>query len=164
MCDQNFWTSSSYSKARKAIKGVLKSTLRNPLKQTLNYFSGIKFLLHQIFKYSHSSPMSSTSSIQSCPTLCDPMDCSTPSFPVHHQLPDLAQTHVHWVSDAIQPPYPLSSPSPPAFNLSQHQGLFFSAHIPSNISLVTLSVDSENKNVFNNLMNVRLRIQFCVIG
>ena len=61
---------------------------------------------------------------QSCPTLCDPMDCSTPGFPVHHQLPELAQTHVHWVSDAIQPSHPLSSLSPPAFNLSQHQGLF----------------------------------------
>ena len=60
---------------------------------------------------------------QSCPTLCDPMDCSTPGFPVHHQLPELAQTHVHRVGDAIQPSHPLLSPSP-AFNLSQHQGLF----------------------------------------
>ena len=60
---------------------------------------------------------------QSCPTLCDPMDCSTPGFPVHHQLPELAQTHVHWVSDATQPSRPLSSPSPPAFNPSQHQCL-----------------------------------------
>ena len=56
--------------------------------------------------------------------LCNPMDCSTPGSPVHHQLPELAQTHVHWVSDAIQPSHPLSSPFPPAFNLSQHQGLF----------------------------------------
>ena len=54
---------------------------------------------------------------------CDPMDCNTAGFPVHHQLPELAQTHVHWVGDAIQPSYPLSSPSPPAFNLCQHQGL-----------------------------------------
>ena len=60
---------------------------------------------------------------QSCPTLCDPMDCSMPGFPVHHQFPVLAQTHVHRVGDAIQPSHPLSSPSP-AFNLSQHQGLF----------------------------------------
>ena len=52
------------------------------------------------------------------------MECSTPGFPVHHQLPELTQTHVHWVSDAIQPSHPLSSLSPPAFNLSQHQGLF----------------------------------------
>ena len=61
---------------------------------------------------------------QSCPTLCDRMGCSTPGFRVHHQLLELAQTHVHWVSDAIQPSHLLSSPSPPAFNLSQHQGLF----------------------------------------
>ena len=57
-------------------------------------------------------------------TLCDPMDCSTPGFPVHHQLPELTQTHVHRVSNAIQPSHPLPSLSPPAFNLSQHQGLF----------------------------------------
>ena len=61
---------------------------------------------------------------QLCLTLCDPMDCSTPGFPVLHQLPELAQTHVHRVSDALQPPHLLSSPSPPAFNLSQNQRLF----------------------------------------
>ena len=61
---------------------------------------------------------------QLCLTLCDPMDCSTPGFPVHHQHLELAQTHVHRVSDAIQPSHPLSSPSLPAFNLSQQQGLF----------------------------------------
>ena len=61
---------------------------------------------------------------QSCPTLCDPMDCSTPGFPAHHQLLGFIQTHVHRVRDAIQPSHPLSSPSSPAFNLSQHQGLF----------------------------------------
>ena len=60
---------------------------------------------------------------QSCPTLMDPMDC-TPGLPVHHQLPEFTQTHVHRVGDAIQPSRPLSSPSPPTFNLSQHQGLF----------------------------------------
>ena len=61
---------------------------------------------------------------QSCLTLCNPMDCSMSSFSVHHQLLELAQTHVHRVGDAIQPSHPLSSPSPPAFNLAQHQGLF----------------------------------------
>ena len=61
---------------------------------------------------------------QSCPTLCDPMKHSTPGLPVHHQLPESTQIHVHWVSDAIQPSHPLSSPSPPALNLSQHQGFF----------------------------------------
>ena len=57
-----------------------------------------------------------------CPTLRDPVDCSTPGLPVHHQLPKFTQTHVYWVGDAIQPSHPLSSPSPPALNLSQHQG------------------------------------------
>ena len=61
---------------------------------------------------------------QLCPTLCDPMDCSTPGLPVYHQLLELAQTNVHQVGDAIQLSHPLSSPSPPAFSHSQHQGLF----------------------------------------
>ena len=60
---------------------------------------------------------------QSCPTLCNPMNRSTPGLPVHHQLPEFTQTHVHRVSDAIQPSHPLSSPSPPAPNPSQHQSL-----------------------------------------
>ena len=61
---------------------------------------------------------------QSCPTLCDPMDCSSPGLPVHHQLLEFTQTHVHWVGDAIQLSHPLSSPFLPAFNLSQHQGFY----------------------------------------
>ena len=61
---------------------------------------------------------------QLCLTICDPMNCSTSGLPVHHQLPEFTQTHVHWVGDAIQPSHPLSSPSPPALNFSQHQGLF----------------------------------------
>ena len=61
---------------------------------------------------------------QSCPTICDPMECSTPSFPVHHQLLELTQSHVYTVGDAIQPSHPLLTPSPPAFSLSQHHGLF----------------------------------------
>jgi len=74
------------------------------------------------------------SSVQSlgCVRLCDPMDCSKPGLPVHHQIPELTQTHVHWVGDVIQPSHPLSSPSPPTFNLSQQcftwayqWGLFF---------------------------------------
>ena len=64
-----------------------------------------------------------SSVVQSCLTLCDPMDHSTPGPPVHHQLPEFTQTYVHWVGDAIQPFHPLS-PSQPFFNLSQHQGLF----------------------------------------
>ena len=67
---------------------------------------------------------------QSCPTLCDPMNCSTPDLPVHHQLPKFTQTHVHWVGDAIQPSHPLSSPSPPVPNSSQHQSFPMSQHFP----------------------------------
>ena len=84
----------------------------------LFYFSNNK-----AFYLTASSP-SFSSVTQSCPTLCDPMDCSTLGLPVHHQLPRFTQTHVHQVDDAIQPSYPLLSPSPPALNLSQHQGLF----------------------------------------
>ena len=62
--------------------------------------------------------------LQSCPTLCDPMNFSTTGLPVHHQLPEFTRTHVPWAGDAIQPSYPLSCPSPPALNLSQHQGFF----------------------------------------
>ena len=65
-----------------------------------------------------------SSGAQSCPTLCDPMTCSTPVLPVHHQPPEFTQTHVHRVGDAIQPSHPLSSSSPPAPNPSQHQSLF----------------------------------------
>ena len=66
----------------------------------------------------------SSAQLLSCVWLCNPMNCSMSCFPVHHQLLEFTQTHVHWVGDAIQPSHPLASPSPPAFNLSQHQGLF----------------------------------------
>ena len=65
-----------------------------------------------------------SSDAQLCLTFCNPMDHNTQALPVHHQLPEFTQTHVHLVNDAIQPSHPLSSPSPLAFNLSQHQGLF----------------------------------------
>ena len=90
----------------------------------------IKFLLlvhKHWYTYSILVPIVSvqySSVTQSCPTLCDPMNHSTLGLPVNHQLPEFTQTHVHWVSDAIQPSHPLSSPSPPAPNLSQHQSLF----------------------------------------
>ena len=83
-------------------------------------FETVAFIVYYWIKWAYTV----SSVTQSCLTLCDPMDCSTLGFPVHHQLLELAQTHVHWVSDAIQPSHPLSAPSPPAFNLSQHQGLF----------------------------------------
>ena len=88
---------------------------------------GYHFLLHLIYgalKLSMTNCSDQIRSIaQSCPTLCDPINCSMPGLPVHHQLPEFTQTHVHQVSDAIQPSHPLSSPSP-APNPSQHQGLF----------------------------------------
>ena len=78
--------------------------------------------INQVTRKVHSIQFSSLA--QSCPTLWDPMDCSMPGLPVHHQLPELAQTQVHQAGDAIQPSHPVLSPSPPAFNLFQHQGLF----------------------------------------
>ena len=74
------------------------------------------------FTFLNSVPFSSVA--QLCLTLCDPMNCSMPCFPIHHQLSEFTQTHVHWISDAIQPSHPLLPPSSPTFNLSQHQGLF----------------------------------------
>ena len=88
-----------------------------PLNCTLKV-SWYMFTTHRLYIYMFSSVA------QSCPILCDPMDCRTPGLPVHHQLPELTKTHVHCESDANQPSHPLSSPSPSAFNLSQHQGLF----------------------------------------
>ena len=76
------------------------------------------------------------------------MDCRTSGFPVHHQLPELAQTHVHWVGDAIQTSHPLSSPSPPAFYLSQHQGLFqwvSSLHQVAKVLEFQLSISPSNE-------------------
>ena len=96
-------------------------------------YSVFKYVLYHplIYIYIHTlwvilifSSFQFSSVAQSCPTLCYPMNCSMPGLPVHHQLPESTQTHVRWVSDAIQPSHPLSSPSPPALNLSQHQGLF----------------------------------------
>ena len=100
-------------------------------------FAYLKILLEaaliQYFplELSHASVQFSLVS-QLCPTLCDLMDHSMASLPVHCQLPEFTQTYVHWVSDAMQPSHPLLSPSPPAFTLSQHQGLFkMSQHFPS---------------------------------
>ena len=106
--------------------------------KTLSYpcnFHWCNFALVQVFTYSYATFVAFWNSLpsglfqfssvsQSCPTLCDPMNPSTPGLPVHHQLPEFTQTHVHRVGDAIQPSHPLSSPSPPAPNPSQHQSLF----------------------------------------
>ena len=94
-----------------------------------------------------------SSVIQSCPTLCDPIDCSTPGFSVLHHLPELAQ--VHWVGDAIQPSHPLSSPPPPAFNLSQHQGHFpwvSSLHQVSKL----LELNTSPSNEYSGLISFRM--------
>ena len=102
------------------------STLSNFSKMSV-YFQYINFnksFLLNVMNDGKKGSIQSSSVTQSCPTLCDPMNCSTPGLPVHHQLPDFTQTHVHRVGDAIQPSHPLLSPSPPALNLSQQQGLF----------------------------------------
>ena len=82
-----------------------------------------KPLQYSFLENATNSSVQFSSVAQSCLTLCDPMNCSTPGLPVHHELPEFTQTHVHQVGDAIQPSHPLPSPSPPALNLSQHQGL-----------------------------------------
>ena len=99
-----FWTTETLHMVTTAMK--LKGTCS--LEEKLDQPSSVQF----------------SSVAQSCPTLCDPMNRSTPDFPVHHQLPEFTQTHVHPVRDAIQPSHPLSSPSPPAPNPSQQQSLF----------------------------------------
>ena len=88
-----------------------------------------------LYHLSHSVQFSSVA--QLCPTLFDPMDCSMPGFPVHHQLPKLTQTHVYWVGGAFQLPHPLLSPSIPAFKLSQHQGLFQSVSSSHQVAKVS---------------------------
>ena len=105
------------------------------------------------WKKSYDQPRFS-SVTQSCLTLCDPIDVSTPGFPVHHQLLELAQTHVHRVGDAIQPSHPLLSPSPPAFNLSQHQGLFqwvSSSHQVANV--LELQLQHQPSNEYSGLIS-----------
>ena len=87
-----------------------------------------------------------------CLTLCDPLDCSTPGLPVHHQLPEITQTHVHWLSDAIQTFHPLSNSSPLAFNLSKHQGLLklvSSSHQVARVIWVSASTSVLPMNIQN---------------
>ena len=96
-----------------------------PPPELINIFITLYIYLFIWWKHISSTLFSQFSSVaQSCPTLCDPMNRSTPGLPVHHQLLEFTQTHVHQASDAIQPSHPLSSPSPPAPNPSQHQSLF----------------------------------------
>ena len=94
---------------------------------------------------------------QSCPTLCNSMNCSTPGCPIHHQLLELTQTHIHWISDAIQPSHPLSSPSLPPFNLSQHQGLFKWVSSSHQVAkLLELQLQHIPSNVYSVLISLRI--------
>ena len=111
---QATWCGQEKKKAQSQVSNNLDSNLSSSISQAK--------ILRQVTCTVHSVQFSSVT--QSCPTLCDPMDCSTPGLPVRHQLPEFTQTRVHGVSDAIQPSHPLSSPSPPTLNLSQSQGLF----------------------------------------
>ena len=115
------------------INSYLPLWLKNSCIMLLSVYVFISFLESKLKEGCHNHfalPWCSISSVQfssfaqSCPTLCDPMNCSTPGLPVHHQLPEFTQTHIHQVGDAIQPSHPLSSSSPPARNPSQHQSLF----------------------------------------
>ena len=110
--DSGAWQATVHGVIRVGHNLVTKPPPPQPLLQFITY-SILEFLSYSV-----------SSVTQSCLTLCDPMNHSTPGLPVHHQLPEFTQTHVHRVSDAIQPSHPLLSPSPPTFNLSQHQGLF----------------------------------------
>ena len=92
-----------------------------------------------------------------CPTVCNPMDCSMPGFPAHHQLPELAQTHVHQVSNAIQPSHPLSNLSPPAFSLSQHQGLFQGVSSSHQVDkLLEFQLQHHPSNEYSRLISFRM--------
>ena len=100
--------------------------------QLYHRFISLSFLWSRIFL----EGLQFSSVAQSCPTLCDPMDHSTPGLPVHHQLPEFTQSHVHRVDDAIHPSHSLSSPSLPALNVSQHQGLLRSVSSSHQVSKV----------------------------
>ena len=113
-----------YSPPGFSVRGIFQARI---LEWVVIYYSDIYIYIHThtyIYTHTHTHTSIFSSVAQSCPTLCDPMNYSTPSLQVHHQLPELTQIHVHQVGNAIQPSHPLSSPSPPAANPSQHQGFF----------------------------------------
>ena len=95
---------------------------------------------------------------QSSPTLCDPIDCSTPCLPIHNQLLEFTQTHVHWVGDTIQPSHPLSPLSPPAFNLSQHRGLFKWVSSSQQVAKNDCNIQTGSCNI----LNLTLELSFCI--
>ena len=131
LCSQRWRSSTQLAKTRLgAYYGsdhkLLIAKIRLKLKKVGKITRPFRYDLNQI-PYDYTVQFSSvqfSSVAQSCPTLSDPMNCSMPGLPVHHQLPEFTQTHVHRVCDAIQPSHPRSSPSPPASNPSQHQSLF----------------------------------------
>ena len=104
--------------------GDLPNPEIEPMSLTSPALIGGFFTIHSTWEALNWLSVQFSSVTQSCPTLCDPMNHSTPGLPVHHELPEFTQTHVHRVCDAIQPSHPLSSPSPPAPNPSQHESLF----------------------------------------
>ena len=107
----SFWQTCSFLNSQDIQSGFKQALyIQEPLSLLTHAFVELQFQFSSV--------------AQSCLTLCDPMNRSTPGLPVHHQLPESTQTHVHWVSDAIQPSHPLSSPSSPAPNPSQRQGIF----------------------------------------
>ena len=118
---------SPQTSAQRAELIALVTALQLGKDNKLNIFTDSKCGFHMLHAHAaiwKESSVQFSSVTQSCPTLCDPTNRSTPGLPVHHHLPEFTQTHVHRVCDAIQPSHPLSSPSPPALNLSQHQCLF----------------------------------------
>ena len=106
-------------------------------------------LCRRNFPWSRGGSAQFSSVAQSCPTLCDPMNCSTPGLPVHHHFPESTQTHVHWVGDATQPSHPLSSPSPPALNLSQLQGLFKCVNSSHQVFSFNMSPSNEHPGLIS---------------
>ena len=106
--------------------------------------------LHQVSVFS--------SVTQLCPTFCGPMDCSMPGFPVHHQYLERAQTHVHWVSNTIQPSHPLLSPSPPAFSLSQHTGHFQWVSSSHQVAKVLGVSASHTTHIFNFYLQIPSKV------
>ena len=129
---EKFWKRWEYQSIWPATWEICMQVKKQQLETNMEQWTGSKLGKEYIkAAYCHlayltyiKSSVQFTSVTQSYPTLCDPMDCSMPDLPGHHQLPEFTQTRVHWVSEAIQWSHPLSSPSSLAFNLSQHQGLF----------------------------------------
>ena len=139
MNDINLWIQTSQQVPKRVNQEIHACMYHNETVENLGIHS-TTYMCMCVFHYC-------CSVVQLCPTLCDPMHCSMPGFPVLHHLPVLAQTHVHWVGNAIQGSHPLSSPSPPAPNLSQDQGLSWlfssggqSVGVPASASVLPMNI------------------------